>query len=73
MWMLCTLMSKMCCLQVKEITSMYASNVSRWTAEALTALQEVCCIDLQKLIRDIFLVIPQYCVVFFPLMNFFPF
>lgn len=25
---------------VKEITSMYASDVSRWTAEALTALQE---------------------------------
>jgi hypothetical protein len=28
-------------VQVKEITSMYASDVSRWTAEALTALQEV--------------------------------
>lgn len=28
-------------LQVKEITMMYASDVSRWTAEALTALQEV--------------------------------
>ncbi|KAG0571072.1 hypothetical protein KC19_6G209100 [Ceratodon purpureus] len=25
---------------VKEITSMFASDVSRWTAEALTALQE---------------------------------
>ncbi|XP_024369047.1 histone H3-like centromeric protein CENH3 [Physcomitrium patens] len=25
---------------VKEITMMYASDVSRWTAEALTALQE---------------------------------
>nr|PNR46144.1 hypothetical protein PHYPA_013263 [Physcomitrium patens] len=26
--------------RVKEVTTMYANDVSRWTAEALTALQE---------------------------------
>lgn len=38
---------------MKEVTTMYANDVSRWTAEALTALQEVTSILLRKLDVDI--------------------
>lgn len=47
-------------LQVKEITSMYASDVSRWTAEALTALQEVRHFLLPESNMDIVLVVSFY-------------